>query len=70
MAREQQDTVMTIDELAVHLKLSKSTLYHFARDGKAPGVKVGRHWRSHGEATDARMRGDGKVAPTVMKGSR
>ena len=33
-----QDTVLTIDELADYLKLSKSTLRHQARRGDIPGV--------------------------------
>ena len=53
MAKKQPDTILTIDELASYMKLSKSSLYHFARAGKVPGVKVGRHWRFHKEAIDA-----------------
>jgi excisionase family DNA binding protein len=37
--------VMTIDELAVYLQVSKSSLYKLAQDGKVPGQNVGRHWR-------------------------
>ena len=37
--------VLTIDELAAYLKISKSTLYKLAREGKVPSNKVGRHWR-------------------------
>lgn len=37
--------VFTIDELAQYLKISKSTLYKLAQDGRIPGQKVGRHWR-------------------------
>ena len=47
-----QDTVLTIDELATYLKLSKSTLYHLARRGDVPGQKIGRHWRFHKAAID------------------
>jgi excisionase family DNA binding protein len=54
------DSVLTIEELAEYLKLSKSTLYHFARDGKVPGVKVGRHWRFHRDAIDEWMRKGGR----------
>lgn len=46
------DTVLTIEELAEYLKLSKSTLYHLARRGDFPGQKVGRHWRFHRAAID------------------
>lgn len=46
------DRVMTIIELSAYLKISKSTLYKLAQDGKLPGQKVGRHWRFHREAID------------------
>jgi len=47
-----KDVIMTIAELAAYLRLSRSTLYHLARTGRVPGVKVGRHWRFHREAID------------------
>lgn len=42
---EPTDEIFTIDELATYLKLSKSTIYKLAQEGKIPGQKVGRHWR-------------------------
>lgn len=54
------DDVMTIDELAAYLKLSKSTLYKLAQEGKVPGQKVGRHWRFHRGVID-RWLGDRKA---------
>jgi len=56
MAGKKADDVMTIDELAVYLKLSKSSLYHFARAGKVPGVKIGEQWRFQKSAIDEWMR--------------
>ena len=47
-----KDAVLTINELAEYLKLSKSTLYHLARRGDVPGQKIGRHWRSHRATID------------------
>ena len=44
--------VMTIDELAEYLQVSKSSLYKLAQDGKVPGQKVGKHWRFHRETVD------------------
>ncbi|KAA0215756.1 MAG: DNA-binding protein [Leptolyngbya sp. PLA3] len=44
--------VMTIDELAAYLQVSKSSLYKLAQDGKVPGQKVGRHWRFRRETID------------------
>jgi excisionase family DNA binding protein len=45
-------TVLTIDELAEYLKISKSTLYKLAQDGRIPGQKVGKHWRFRKDAID------------------
>lgn len=44
--------VMTIDDLAAYLKLSKSTLYKLCAEGKVPGTKVGRHWRFRKDIID------------------
>jgi excisionase family DNA binding protein len=44
--------VLTIEELAVYLKIPKSTLYKVVRAGKIPSQKVGRHWRFRKEAID------------------
>ncbi len=59
--RDQPDArfgdVLTIDELAVYLKISRSTLYKLAREGKLPGKKVGRHWRFQRQAVDRWLTG-------------
>lgn len=44
--------VMTIDELAEYLQVSKSTLYKLAQAGRLPAQKVGKHWRFRKEAID------------------
>ncbi len=44
--------VMTIEELAIYLKIAKSTLYKLAQEGKVPGKKVGKHWRFNRQAID------------------
>ncbi len=44
--------VMTIDDLASYLQLSKSSLYKLAQEGRIPGQKVGRHWRFHKDTID------------------
>lgn len=54
--RAMPDSVMTIGELAVYLKIPKSTLYKLAQEGKLPGQKVGRHWRFHRGAVDDWLR--------------
>lgn len=44
--------VMTIDDLAGYLQVSKSSLYKLAQEGRVPGQKVGRHWRFSRVAID------------------
>ena len=60
MAKQMHDTVMTIDDLAKYLKLSKSTLYKLCAEGKVPGQKVGRHWRFHRTVIDQWLCHDAK----------
>lgn len=52
--------VMTIDDLAGYLQVSKSSLYKLAQEGKIPGQKVGKHWRFHKVVID-RWLGDKKA---------
>jgi excisionase family DNA binding protein len=40
-----RDDIMTMDELAEYLKISKSTLYKLAQENKLPGQKIGKRWR-------------------------
>jgi excisionase family DNA binding protein len=49
----KRDDIMTMDELAEYLKISKSTLYKLATDNKLPGQKIGKRWRFHKDAVDA-----------------
>lgn len=39
------DEVLTPDEAALLLKVSKKTLLRHAREGEVPGTKLGRVWR-------------------------
>jgi DNA binding domain, excisionase family len=55
--------VMTIDELAVYLQVSKSSLYKLAQEGKVPGQKVGRHWRFHRGTIDRWLSRGGEAQP-------
>ncbi len=45
-------TIFTVEELAVYLRIPKSTLYKLAQEGRLPAQKVGRHWRFRKEAID------------------
>ena len=48
----KRDEIMTMDELADYLKISKSTLYKLAVENKIPGTKIGKRWRFHKDAID------------------
>lgn len=49
----KRNEIMTMDELAEYLKISKSTLYKLAVENKLPGQKIGKRWRFHKDAVDA-----------------
>ena len=51
MEREP-DNILTIDELSDYLRISRSTLYKLAQEGRVPCQKVGRHWRFRKETID------------------
>ncbi|MGV1100482.1 helix-turn-helix domain-containing protein [Thiovibrio sp. JS02] len=55
MMTVDQDNVLTIEELAVYLKISKSSLYKLAQKGEVPGQKVGKHWRFRRDIIDQWM---------------
>ena len=52
MTNDQIDQVMTLEELALYLKLPKSTLYKLVQDGRIPGQKLGKQWRFGKQAID------------------
>lgn len=52
MINNQLDQVMTLEELAIYLKLPKSTLYKLVQDGRIPGQKLGKQWRFGKQAID------------------
>ena len=49
---KMSEQVLTVDELAIYLKVSRSTLYKLLSEGKVPGQKVGKHWRFRKAAID------------------
>ena len=44
--------IMTIGETAQYLRISLSSLYKYAQEGKIPCQKIGRHWRFRRESID------------------
>lgn len=67
MSSRQPSTVLTIEDLAEYLKISKSTLYKLAQDGAVPGQKVGRHWRFHRNAIDDWLRNDRSASAPIRE---
>jgi len=57
----QSGDVLTIGDLSVYLKISKSTLYKLVREGKIPCQKIGRHWRFHKDAIERWLRNDSQA---------
>jgi excisionase family DNA binding protein len=49
---EHYPEIMTIGETAEYLRISLSSLYKLAQDGRIPCQKVGRHWRFRRAAID------------------
>ncbi len=52
MKNDQSDQIMTLEELASYLKISKSTVYKLAQEGRIPGQKLGKQWRFGKQAID------------------
>lgn len=44
--------LMTVEELADHLRLSERTIYRLLKKGNIPGIKVGGRWRFNQEVID------------------
>ena len=44
--------VLTTDELAAYLRISRSTVYRLLKRQKIPGFKVGKDWRFDPEQID------------------
>lgn len=63
MTSTEANSVLTIDDLAEYLKISKSTLYKLAQEGALPGQKIGRHWRFHRDAVDRWL----NIEPTTAR---
>ena len=65
---ERLGSVMTIDELSDYLRISRSTLYKLAQEGRVPCMKVGRHWRFRKRAIDRWLEQGGASAEMTTDG--
>ncbi len=52
MPSNNNDDVMTLEELAVYLKIPKSTIYKLVQEARIPGQKLGKQWRFGKQAID------------------
>jgi excisionase family DNA binding protein len=53
MVKDNRDSIiMTVDEVAVYLKLSKITVYKLTQKGEIPGFRIGSSWRYNREKID------------------
>jgi excisionase family DNA binding protein len=43
----EPSVIMTIEDVAVFLRIPASSVYKLAQGGKIPAQKVGKHWRFH-----------------------
>jgi len=59
------DALMTIEEVASYLRLSKDTVYRMAQAGKIPASKVGQQWRFRREDVDAWLEQNKNIAREV-----
>ena len=50
------EVLISFQEACEMLKLSKPTLYGYARRGDIPALKVGRNWRFHKSSLDQWLR--------------
>jgi excisionase family DNA binding protein len=49
-------SILTADEVAGYLKLSKITVYKLAKQGKIPGFRVGGSWRFNRSIIEEKMK--------------
>ena len=68
MTTKKDTQIMTVEEVADFLKLSKITIYKLVKKGQLPGFRVGNSWRFRKETvleiisqqTDTDSKKDGK----------
>ena len=60
---DSRSVIMTVDEVAEYLKLSKITVYKLTQKGEIPGFRIGSSWRYNRELIDEIARvGTKKIA--------
>jgi PTS system nitrogen regulatory IIA component len=60
--------LLTPREAAEFLRLNPRTVTRLAREGRLPGVRIGKRWRFQPEALAGWSKGRGEAAPAVLTG--
>ncbi len=45
--------ILTLKELSEYLRLTQTTVWKYANEGKIPGFRIGRRWRFHKNKIDS-----------------
>ena len=45
--------ILTLKELSEYLRLTQTTVWKYANEGKIPGFRLGRRWRFHKDKIDS-----------------
>jgi excisionase family DNA binding protein len=52
----EMNRLMTIEEVAAYMRVSRFTVYRLAKDHSMPATRIGRQWRFQKEEIDRWMR--------------
>lgn len=52
MLEERRPQIMTIVEVAKYLRVNRSTIYRFIRNGQISAIKIGNQWRFRKETIE------------------
>jgi len=63
MSSHDEDSILTIDQVAKYLQVSPQTVYKWAQDGEIPAAKLGKEWRFRKRILDEWL--DGKIRQSV-----
>ncbi|MBI3312485.1 MAG: helix-turn-helix domain-containing protein [Candidatus Omnitrophica bacterium] len=59
------DQLMTIEEVAQYMRVSRFTVYRLAKNHFIPATKIGRQWRFQREEIDRWVRDQVRFSPGV-----
>ncbi len=66
------DEILTVQEVAQYLKLSRPTVWRWCQEGKLSAFKVGRGWRIHRSEMEkiVNQGNEEELKETIAKGCR